>query len=231
MDYATALLAAIIAAPADDLCRLVYCDYLEESGDPAATEDAKFIRTQIELAKTEAELNELRRGDLPHEAEQTRVTQLQEKVQQLFDQRQLGRLTDSDLPFVRIPPVEDDVYGPFGIVRRGFVDEVVCDLGAWIEFDPLSGTATGIGRRMVSRHPIRTVTLKGNAPRYSDRIGGYILPDIPDRIRSRMTSVGFWNGDDGPGFADESEAVNALSDALISAANDETLWVPTAAQS
>jgi uncharacterized protein (TIGR02996 family) len=44
-----ALRRAVLAAPDDDLPRLVYADCAEESGDP---EYAEFIRAQIELAKT-----------------------------------------------------------------------------------------------------------------------------------------------------------------------------------
>jgi uncharacterized protein (TIGR02996 family) len=43
-----AFLAAIIAAPTDDLPRLVYADYLDEHGDPAR---AEFIRVQIADAR------------------------------------------------------------------------------------------------------------------------------------------------------------------------------------
>jgi uncharacterized protein (TIGR02996 family) len=44
-----ALLAAVIAAPADDLPRLVYADWVEERGEP---DRAAFIRGQVELART-----------------------------------------------------------------------------------------------------------------------------------------------------------------------------------
>ncbi|MEO2089055.1 MAG: TIGR02996 domain-containing protein, partial [Gemmataceae bacterium] len=44
-----ALRLAVLAAPDDDLPRLVYADCAEENGDP---EYAAFIRAQIELAKT-----------------------------------------------------------------------------------------------------------------------------------------------------------------------------------
>jgi uncharacterized protein (TIGR02996 family) len=43
-----ALLAAVCAAPDDDLPRLVYADWCEENGQP---ERAEFIRVQIELTK------------------------------------------------------------------------------------------------------------------------------------------------------------------------------------
>src|SRR3954468_11511865 len=42
-----AFLRAIIAAPDDDLPRLVYADYLDERGDPRG----EFIRLQCELAR------------------------------------------------------------------------------------------------------------------------------------------------------------------------------------
>ncbi len=44
-----ALRLAVLAAPDDDLPRLVYADCAEENGDP---EYAEFVRAQIELAKT-----------------------------------------------------------------------------------------------------------------------------------------------------------------------------------
>jgi uncharacterized protein (TIGR02996 family) len=44
-----ALLAAVIANPADDLPRLVYADWIEENGEP---DRAAFIRGQVELART-----------------------------------------------------------------------------------------------------------------------------------------------------------------------------------
>jgi uncharacterized protein (TIGR02996 family) len=51
MTDADDFLAAIIARPDDDLPRLVFADFLEESGD---TERAEFIRVQCELARLPA---------------------------------------------------------------------------------------------------------------------------------------------------------------------------------
>ena len=45
-----ALLAAILASPDDDLPRLVFADWLEESGQPANAARAQFIRLQVEAA-------------------------------------------------------------------------------------------------------------------------------------------------------------------------------------
>jgi uncharacterized protein (TIGR02996 family) len=46
-----ALLAAVWASPHDDLPRLVYADWLDETGDPAKAARAEFIRVQCELAR------------------------------------------------------------------------------------------------------------------------------------------------------------------------------------
>ncbi len=50
-------LQAICLGPADDLPRLVYCDYLEESGSPDDAVRAEFIRLSIEVARIEAILS------------------------------------------------------------------------------------------------------------------------------------------------------------------------------
>ncbi|MFM8271921.1 MAG: TIGR02996 domain-containing protein, partial [Gemmata sp.] len=42
-------LSAVIATPGADTVRLVYADWLEESGDPPR---AAFIAAQVELART-----------------------------------------------------------------------------------------------------------------------------------------------------------------------------------
>lgn len=52
MSEQVAFLAAIIAAPEDDLPRLVYADWLDENGDP---DRAEFIRLQIERLRTKEE--------------------------------------------------------------------------------------------------------------------------------------------------------------------------------
>ena len=51
MDEHLPFLRAICANPADDLPRLVYADYLEESGEPDAIARAHFIRAQIALTQ------------------------------------------------------------------------------------------------------------------------------------------------------------------------------------
>src|SRR5262245_17193649 len=48
-----ALLAAIWAHPHEDTPRLVYADFLQETGDAAKAARAEFIRFQCELARLE----------------------------------------------------------------------------------------------------------------------------------------------------------------------------------
>jgi uncharacterized protein (TIGR02996 family) len=56
-----ALLAAILAAPAEDTPRLIYADWLDENPTPRRAARAELIRTQIELARTDPWL--FKKGD------------------------------------------------------------------------------------------------------------------------------------------------------------------------
>ena len=61
MDPHEPFLKAILASRHDDLPRLVYADWLEESGEPANVARAHFIRTQIHLESADP------KSDLFHE--------------------------------------------------------------------------------------------------------------------------------------------------------------------
>src|SRR5688572_27666976 len=50
MNDGNALLASIIANPAEDTPRLMFADYLEETGDRESRDRAAFIRVQIEIS-------------------------------------------------------------------------------------------------------------------------------------------------------------------------------------
>jgi uncharacterized protein (TIGR02996 family) len=56
-----AFLNAIIANPEDDVPRLVFADYLEESGEPALIARAKYIRLHIELLRSPENAKETQR--------------------------------------------------------------------------------------------------------------------------------------------------------------------------
>jgi len=61
MSDATALLAAVRAAPEDDAPRLVYADWLEEHGQP---DRAEFIRVQCALARRDDSVLRRREAEL-----------------------------------------------------------------------------------------------------------------------------------------------------------------------
>ena len=96
-----ALLRTIIAHPEDDLPRLVFADFLEESGHPALVARAHFIRTQIEAEQHDA-------GSLEREKYEVMAAELRGQFQDEVD--------------LILP--ETNQVGVTGIRRRGFLDEV-----------------------------------------------------------------------------------------------------------
>ena len=63
MDEHLPFLRAIAAKPADDLPRLVFADFLEESGEPDSIARAHFIRAQIALTQLTPRTKEYRETD------------------------------------------------------------------------------------------------------------------------------------------------------------------------
>jgi uncharacterized protein (TIGR02996 family) len=63
MSERDAILSAILADPTDDLARLVYADWLEETSQPVAMARARFIRLQIELARSDSHSEHFPRRD------------------------------------------------------------------------------------------------------------------------------------------------------------------------
>src|SRR5262245_45051373 len=95
-----ALLRAIIASPADDLPRLVYADWLDDTAEPANVARAKFIRLQCQLES----------GALSPEQQAMAWVRVQELL------RRHDRAWRAELPV--LPGV---AFRRFG---RGFVNEV-----------------------------------------------------------------------------------------------------------
>jgi uncharacterized protein (TIGR02996 family) len=114
MSERDALLSAILADPADDLARLVYADWLEETAEPVAMARARFIRLQIELAR-----------GVPDSHFPERAADLTQEIDALA--AQWARAWLAELP----PPVAKAVWKQrlgARAFRRGFVDGVT--LGA-----------------------------------------------------------------------------------------------------
>lgn len=117
-----ALLAAVLAAPDDDLPRLVYADWLDEHGEDRW---ADLIRVQCELAATES---------------YRQRKALAEREREVFARLTGGGLPDDGLPagcVVTLDAINLDLGRtypnpgfPVAFVRRGFVDEVRLPLPA-----------------------------------------------------------------------------------------------------
>ena len=96
-----ALLAGVLANPADDLARLVFADGLEETGHPAAVARAAYVRLQVEAAACPDE-----------SAAGLRLTRLAAGLR--------GRFRD-EADAVLATPAGAQVLA---VRRRGFVDEL-----------------------------------------------------------------------------------------------------------
>lgn len=128
-----ALIAAVIAAPDDDLPRLVYADWLEENG---RLEYADFIRCQCRI-------NRMINWDIEggHECG-TRMNMLTESITSWRWQLGIG---DCEINYGWSEYVRGKkVVG----LRRGMVEVVSCDLSDWI---------SGLGVIVATRHPVKRV--------------------------------------------------------------------------
>jgi uncharacterized protein (TIGR02996 family) len=156
---AAALLARILASPEDDAPRLVYADWLDEHGEPAR---AEFIRVQCELARTRVHpdghtdftgigppfINHLRNCTRPD----CRACALRRRVRELWDAgthplRKWFGVVGTDVGLF-IDPDEAAHFNnhPACIVRRGFADELRCDLRTFLEGEcPACGGTGDLG--------------------------------------------------------------------------------------
>ncbi len=90
-------LAAIRANPDDDLVRLVYADWLDETGDPAAAVRAEFIRVQCELASLGFEgANPRRKRPETWDTQNQRIDALIHRQNELWDEH--GTAWRAELP-------------------------------------------------------------------------------------------------------------------------------------
>jgi uncharacterized protein (TIGR02996 family) len=142
------ILADILAHPGDDTPRLVYADWLEESGEG---ERAEFIRAQIELAACPEPDGRCRCGKPA-----CRWCPIQWRVARLLLERSLSWL---DRPCMDL---ESATAGRACHYRRGFVEAVRCTLDGWKAHGP----------DIVRAHPVREVSIVGREPRHRERHQG-----------------------------------------------------------
>lgn len=173
MSTQDALLAAVLANPADDTVRGAYADWLEENGQP---ERAEFIRVQVEIIRWIKENTASVKPD-PHIYG---VRGYISREKELWKAKAYG-----DKPDGLIAALSTDYFGHLdshrlAIFRRGFVSEVRCTLADWCgacercggapgtcsEDCHVSGAGTtpGIGPEVVRRHPVERVVLTDRDP-------------------------------------------------------------------
>lgn len=127
------LFRAIIDDPRDEVARAVLCDWLQDQGDPVALERLSLMRSGVEIWAKNTRMNELRR----HEKEASAGWLIQEP----YPHSPLCRTALDLLHQLRLP------LPSTAVIRRGFVDEVGCELAAWQRHGPA----------IVGAHPVTLV--------------------------------------------------------------------------
>lgn len=211
MDDGAAILKAILDDPADDLPRLAYADWLEESGGDIW--HARFIRAQILKARAPGWW----------ECAGTLCCEPRGHV----DCEYGDAIRDSDLflpeaweaacpaprpPWLAVAEPEGYVALGLALYRRGFIDEVTCRLDEWREYGP----ALSLGQ------PLKKVAVADKGPTLhfdsSYNRYAYAIEDFPDAPPWRLPS---WLADHFPVrparlcFMTEQAALDALSAACL----------------
>ena len=129
-----ALLAAILANPAEDVPRLVYADWLEEHGE---SERAEFIRVQIQIPQVERErLGHTEAGrTLDNVASSVKLVGLRRRERELWDQYIQGR-QEEWFPGWRgwSLAINRNAMGErqSGLATRGFISFAALDWQDWL---------------------------------------------------------------------------------------------------
>jgi uncharacterized protein (TIGR02996 family) len=189
------LLEDILANPGDDVTRLVYADWLEESGEAERAALARLPRLTLEREGScwVPALEDVFLSDCRDEA---------------------ARVLDA-LPAALWPD------GSRATLRHGFVDEVRCPLGAWTDHGPAVVRAHPVTRaELTDAEPWRSRTGEGvfawndredRAPGSPDELPGWLYALLAGHINDRPRHWKRYRG--------REAALDALSDALIRWAN------------
>jgi uncharacterized protein (TIGR02996 family) len=209
-----AFVAAVVAAPDDDLVRLVAADWLEENRQP---EQAEFLRVQVELAKLPATLVQKARQDVSdpshsskvpprHWAQFDRIVPLAVREDSLLREHwkdwapelgDSGRILDNFLSSFQ-PPDGNWVRFSF---TRGFVSQITLSWSDWqqhaaalLESCPLTGRDARV--RLTTwpdgpyMHPLHMrPELTETRPEYDLRV----LADIWPGVRFKLPQAGRGN--------------------------------------
>lgn len=224
-DERAALLAAVIADPADDLPRLAYADWLDEYGDRADLDRAEFVRVQVELGrhdrwKTSSGVRYTIAPLAFRSAEYKRLFQ-RGRVLLLENWREwTPRLSPADSFEVILSPRWEYGGTPAVLFRRGFVAEVRAPLAALLEYGPA----------VCAAHPVEKMVATDRQPQdfgevfgfwaYAEPHDGTERPDEPDDLPLELWSLleGDVQREPSSGFRfypSRAAALEALSAALL----------------
>jgi uncharacterized protein (TIGR02996 family) len=217
----TALLQRILEAPADDIPRLIYADWLEEKGQDKR---AEFIRVSCRLHIPQCQLwpRCLQIHHFPFVGGAKEISQCINCVQRAKGiQRERELLSAGIAPggFLEAETLVTGMPAPSGILwRRGFMHTIQCTWDTWKECGPST----------VQQQPIEEVEIAGLAP--SRDYGQYcwnahhehgIPPEsvLPRELVNPMSAVVGKNNGSAVGnlamFPSLKEALAALSDACL----------------
>jgi uncharacterized protein (TIGR02996 family) len=138
MSGQAAFLKAVIAAPDDDLPRLIYADWLDERGDPRG----EFIRCQIELEQYRPLVVNGETYDVTTTGDAGHADALRRREREL-QSCPLSQWREWCNPLI------DLGAGWTWTMRRGFVESVTCTLADWLAHGP----------EIVRAAPVTTVRL------------------------------------------------------------------------
>jgi uncharacterized protein (TIGR02996 family) len=165
-----AFLADILAAPLDDAPRLIYADWLEDTG---RENRAEFVRVQCELAQTPAVLRAGTPlsgrdggflGLLEHDTPNPRHADLRGRERELV--RANGLAWVKGLPGARHWSVEGrgDCFDARCAFRRGFVESVTLPADAFLEH----------AAALFAAVPLLEVTLADRSPLHRADLGAWL---------------------------------------------------------
>ncbi len=213
-------LADILATPHDDTPRLVYADWLEDSGRP---ERADFIRVQCRIAC----LASVRRGSRAGK-ERADLLKRERKLwllrqEKVFvarhlpgEQPHIPRLNHLVPQLDRVP----EAKRPALIWERGFGHTARCKLDFWLEW----------GVVLCRHHPVIRVRITdcvtlGNGWYGTDILTLRSTGNLPERIWDRLTDFterrGYWKY-----YAGKKEAEAALDAATLAWARESSDFSP-----
>lgn len=172
-----ALLATILADPADDVPRLILADHLDDCGE---SDRAEFIRVGIEIASLETQAG----GGTLVELAGGRYVALRRRELEILSAPAPRTFKHAGETTIVHTTLEDNWLADFlrGVGwqwsgnervewRRGFVTSVTCSAAAWLEH----------GGKIVAVQPVESVTLTGKAPFEVPDVGWmFTVSDDPD---------------------------------------------------